>query len=102
MRLSKEKKATHLHDLHSLDLASVLDVRTAAQIDKGTAAVDCAVLSLDKVVDIVKLILGVGEHLLQVLLGNLQSLELLLLLADLLRSLVESRPVGLLHDFAVT
>lgn len=72
----------HLHDLERLYLSGVLDVGTSAQIDQGTAAVDSTALSSHELVDVVKLVLAVGEHLLEVLLGNLQSVEALLLLED--------------------
>lgn len=55
---------------------------TSAQVDQGTTPVDSALLSGDELVNVVQLVLAVGEHLLEVLLRNLQSIETLLFLED--------------------
>lgn len=70
----------------------------SAQIDQGTAAVDSAALSSHKLVNVVKLVLAVGEHLLKILLGNLQSVEALLLLEDARGLGVKRLPVSLSDD----
>ena len=62
----------YLHDLESLDLASVLNVRASAEIDKGSATVDGAAFTSDELINVVQLIFAVSEHLLEVLLGHLQ------------------------------
>jgi hypothetical protein len=85
----------YLHNLEGLDLASVLDMRASAEIDKGSATVDGAALASDELVNVVQLIFAVCEHLLEVLLGDLQSVEALLLFKDARRLGVERLPVSL-------
>lgn len=95
MNISGVAGGTNLHNLHGLDLPGVLDVRTSAQINERTAAVDRTVLSLDQVVDVVQLILAVVEHLLQILFRNLQTIEGLLLFEDFGRLGIERWPICL-------
>lgn len=94
--------ATYLHDLESLDLASALDVGTPAQIDKSTAPVDGALFAGHQLVNVVKLVLAVCEHLLEVLLGDLQPVEALLLLEDTRGFVVQGRPISLPDDTTVS
>ena len=93
---------THLHDLEGLDLAGALDMGTSAQIDQGTTPVDSALLSGDELVNVVQLVLAVREHLLEVLLRNLQSIETLLLLEDAVGVAVQQRPIGFSDDAAIS
>lgn len=81
-RSNKLISYAYLHDLESLNLASVLDVRASAEINKGTATVDSAAFAGNELVNIVQLVFAVCEHLLEVLLGDLQTVEALLLFED--------------------
>ena len=84
-----------LHDGESLDSAGVGNVRTTAKIDKGAVTVDSGSGAVgDLVLDDVLLVGVVGEHLEQILLAHLQSLERLLLLDDLGDNVLEGRPVA--------
>ncbi len=75
-------------------------MRAPAEIDKRTASVNSALLSSHKLVNIVQLVLAVRKHLLEVLLGNLQSVETLLLLENLRCSVVKDLPICLFNDTA--
>ena len=85
----------YLHDLEGLDLTGVLDVRSSAKVDQGTATVDRTLLPSDQLVDVVQLVLAVRKHLPEVLLGDLQSVKALLLLEYPRCPAIERRPVGL-------
>jgi len=89
---------SHLHDLECLYLSGVLDVRATAEIDEGTTTVDGAALARHELVNIVQLVFTVTEHLLEVLLGNLQSVETLLLLEDARRLGIKRLPVSLFDN----
>lgn len=93
---------TYLHDLEGLDFAGVLNVRASAEIDKGTATVDGATLAGDKLINIVQLVFAVCEHLLEVLFGNIQTVEALLLLEDTCSLSVKCLPVRLLDNLSVS
>lgn len=75
-------------------------MRAPAEIDKRTASVNSALLSSHKLVNIVQLVLAVRKHLLEVLLGNLQSVETLLLLENLRCPVVKDLPICLFNDAA--
>ena len=92
---------THLHDLEGLDFAGVLDVRATAQVNQGTATVDGTLLPGNQLVNVVKLVLAVREHLLEVLFRDLQPIEALLLLEDPGSPAIEGSPVGLAHDTSI-
>jgi len=58
-------------------------VRTSAKIDKGSASVDSALGTVGhSLVDEILLVLAVLEHLEELILGHLKTLERLLLLDD--------------------
>lgn len=95
LSVNESTSHTYLHDLEGLDLASVLNVRASAEIDEGTATVDGAALAGDKLVNIVQLVFTVCEHLLEVLLRNLQSVEALLFLEDTCRLSIKCLPISL-------
>ena len=76
-------------------------MRASAEIDKGTATVDGAAFTGDELVNIVQLVFAVGEHLLEILLRNLQSVEALLLLEDARRLIVKRLPVSLADNTSV-
>lgn len=101
---SSVKRSTsdaYLHDLEGLDLASVLNMRASAEIDKGTVTIDGAAFAGDELVNIVQLVFAVCEHLFEVLLGNLQSVEALLLLEDTGRLGVKRLPVSLTDNTSI-
>jgi hypothetical protein len=75
-----------------------LNVRATAEIDEGTATVDGAALASHELVNVVQLVFAVGKHLLEVLFGDLQSIEALLLLEDARRPGVKRFPVGLSNN----
>lgn len=75
-------------------------MRAPAEIDKRTASVNSALLSSHKLVNIVQLVLAVRKHLLEVLLGNLQSVETLLLLENFRCPVVKDLPICLFNDAA--
>lgn len=76
-------------------------MRSPAQINQSTAAIHGTLLPSYKLVDIVQLVLAVRKHLLEVLLGDLQSVEALLLLEDARSPVLKYRPVGREHDTSV-
>lgn len=90
-----------LHYLEIFDLPRVLDMRTTAQINQGTTAIDGTLLPSHELVDIVQLVLAVREHLLEVFLGDLQSIKALLLLENARSLVVKCRPVGLVHHTSI-
>jgi hypothetical protein len=92
----------YLHDLEGLDLASVLNMRASAEIDKGSATVDGAAFTGDELINVVQLIFAVSEHLLEVLLGDLQSVEALFLLEDARGLVVERFPITLANNPSVS
>ena len=101
---SSVKRSTsdaYLHDLEGLDLASVLNMRASAEIDKGTVTIDGAAFAGDELINVVQLVFAVCEHLFEVLLGNFQSVEALLLLEATRRSDVKRFPVGLTDNPSV-
>jgi len=73
-----------LGDLQSLYLTGVADVGSTAEIDKRAALVDSGAIGGHLLVENANLELVVLEHLQQVGLLHLQTLEILLLLDDLL------------------
>lgn len=79
----------------------VLDMRSPAQIYQSTAAIDGTLLSSHKLVNIMQLVLAVRKHLLEVLLGDLQSIEALLLLENARGPVLKRRPVGGMQDTTV-
>jgi hypothetical protein len=93
---------SYLHDLEGLDFTSVLDVRSPTEIDQGTTAVNRALLTRHQLIDIMKLIFAVGEHLLEVLLRDFEAIEALLFLEDTRGLAVQGRPIGFTNDAAVT
>jgi len=96
--VTKEVGGRVLHDLEGLDLASVLNMGSTAQINQSTAAVHCRLLPSNQLINVMKFVLGIGEHLLQVLLGHLQTVEALLLLEDFSSTVIERLPVGFADD----
>lgn len=76
-------------------------MRSPAQIDQSTAAIDGTLVPSHKLVDIVQLVLAVRKHLLEVLLGDLQPVETLLLLVYARGSGLKCRPVGGEDDTSV-
>lgn len=99
--LEDRARFSYLHDLEGLDLASVLDVRSSAKIDQGSATVDGALFSGDQLFDVVQLVLAVREHLPEVLFRDFQSVKALFLLEDPRGLVVQRLPVTLLNDTAV-
>lgn len=78
-------------DGESLDISSVRDVRSSAQIDEGAASIDGTLGAIGhSLVDEVFLVLAVLEHLEEFVLGHLQTLKRLLLLDDRARQLLQS------------
>lgn len=57
-------------------------MRTTAKINKRATAINCAILPVDEVIDVMQLVLAVREHLLEIVLGDFESLKRLLLLTD--------------------
>ena len=73
---------------------------TPAEINQGTTSVNGTLLPSDKFVDVVQLVLAVRKHLPEILLGDFQSVETLLLFENLVGPVVEGLPVGLFYDTA--
>jgi hypothetical protein len=74
-----------------LDVTGGRDVRSSAQIDKGTASVDSTLGAIrDSLLNEILLVLAVLEHLKELILGHLQTLERLLLLDNAVGELLES------------
>lgn len=80
-------------DLGRLDLASVPDVWAATNVDQRAASIDGGGRSGDFLVQNAQFELIVLEHLHQIFLSHLQSLERLLLLDDALEHRLEKRKV---------
>jgi hypothetical protein len=76
-------------------------MRSTAQINQGTAAIHGTLLPSHKLVNIVQLVLAVRKHLLEVLLGDLQSVEALLLLENARGLGLKCRPIRGDHDTTV-
>lgn len=92
---------SYLHNLEGLDLSSVLDVRTSAKVDQGTTSINRTLFSSHQLVNVVQFIFAVGEHFLEVFLGDLQSVEALLFLKDPRCSAIQGRPVTLSYNTAI-
>lgn len=90
-----------LHDLEGLDLASVLDVRTTAQINQRTAPIDCSTFARHEFVDVVQLVFAIGEHLPQIALRDIETLKVLFLLENLCSPVIKGLPVGLADDTSI-
>lgn len=74
-----------------LDVTGGGDVRSSAQIDKGAASVDSALGAIrDSLLNKILLVFAVLEHLEELILGHLQTLERLLLLDNAVGELLES------------
>ena len=94
-------QVAYLHDLEGLDLASVLDVRSSAKVNQGTASVHGALFARNELIDVVQLVFAVRKHFAEILLGNFQAIEALLVLEDPLDFLLKRRPVRLNDNAAV-
>lgn len=74
---------SYLENGECLDVSGVRDVGTTAEIDQRTASIYCTLGSVgNALVDEVKLVFAVLEHLNKLLLGHLETLKWLLLLDD--------------------
>jgi hypothetical protein len=92
---------SYLHNLEGLDFSRVLDVRTSAKVDQGTASINRTLFSGHKLVNVVQFIFAVGEHFLEVFFRDLQTVEALLFLEDPRRSAIQGRPVTLSYNTAI-
>lgn len=82
---------TYSEDGKGLDVTGGRDVRSSAQIDKGAASVNSTLGAIrDSLLNEILLVLAVLEHLEELILGHLQTLERLLLLDNAIRELLKS------------
>jgi hypothetical protein len=82
---------TYPEDGKGLDVAGGRNVRSSAQINQGSTAVDSALGAIgDSLVDEILLVLAVLEHLEELILGHLETLKGLLLLDDAVGELLQS------------
>lgn len=92
---------SYLHDLECLYLSRVLNMGAPTEINKCTTAVDSTAFASHELVDVVQFVFAVTEHLLEVLFGDFQSVEALLLLKDLRGLGLKLLPVLLMDNSSI-
>jgi UDP:flavonoid glycosyltransferase YjiC (YdhE family) len=98
---SSEELFSYLENGECLDVSGVRDVGTTAEIDQGTASIYCTLGSVgNTLVDEVKLVFAVLEHLNKLFLGHLETLKWLFLLDDGARNVLQRLLILFGNDLA--